>query len=169
MPDKKNTDILDLTSTLNLSANPNACAHTKALQTHLLKLKALLEPESITISDTNLYDGIDRLKHALKVMGTSTSEVFKLLERQEELINSSAKIESSELQSISQAILMTQESQDLAGQSIVKVIKLLERLGGDLTGLLNLFGLQPLEVTSTEAETPNLGQSEADEILEGRR
>jgi hypothetical protein len=168
MAEKKNTDIVDLTSALKLCASSDACAHINEVQTYLIKIKALLEPESITISDTNIFDGIDRLKQALKMMGSSTSDVFKLIERQEELINSGAQIELSELQSISQAILLTQEVQDLAGQSIVKVIKLLERLGGDLTQLLTLFGLQPLGVGSTGEESPNLGQSEADQILEGR-
>jgi hypothetical protein len=168
MADKKNTEIVDLTSALKICASPDACARVNEVQTYLLKLKALLEPESITITDTNIYEGIDRLKQALKIMGSSTSDVFKLIERQDQLINSGAQIELAELQSISQAILMTQEVQDLAGQSIVKTIKLLERIGSDLTQLLTLFDLQPLEVSSSGDESPNLGQSEADQILEGR-
>ena len=159
-------------------------------------IKREFEPATVTMTATNLPDAVTKLSAVLAQTSQAASRVFELVERQKALITESdsyftalqgllsdSPVDSAEVQrislkgkatqvalhEISHEIVMAQEFQDITSQHVEKVMRLLEKLDGDLRALLSHFKVAPSLAVNAESslETPDIDQGDADEILKG--
>jgi chemotaxis regulatin CheY-phosphate phosphatase CheZ len=177
-----------------VTAGSNETIHK--LEGILGALKREFEPESVTMTSTNIPDAVSKLSSVLLETSQAASKVFQLVERQKALVEenerSLAAIEqllrsnhiereaivrevsksrdaNIALREVSHEIVMSQEFQDLSSQKVQKVIRLIGGLDGSLRALLTHFKIStPLEGSpDNSAENADIDQGGADDILKG--
>jgi chemotaxis protein CheZ len=160
--------------------------------TTITNVKLGLDPESISMSSTNIPDAAKKLDYVLSATSESTHRLLGLIERQERyLADSDAAVNSlkeaiangtpaeeafkkyedgylswsaSFKETLSEAV-MTQEFQDLCGQALKKVQKLVAGLEGTLSSLLKHLRV---EINPSTAPTPDetaMAQDSVDDLL----
>ena len=185
-------EIPELSKTLKTLASRDGYEKTQNLCNLINIINNTLDPLNLTMTSTNLPDAVTKLTLVMNQINHATLRVFELVEQQRALreeLNllterfaqnlerpnvdcSLVKLFREEhqgickkLKSIDQEILITQEFNDLSGQSIKKVSLLLESLNSNLTALLEAFGVNVALNTPGVLGDPDLNQSEMDELF----
>jgi chemotaxis protein CheZ len=164
------------------------------LQQTVLGLRSELDPASVTMSSTNIPDAIIKLSAVLTDTDTASHRVFDLVDRQGKLLKQAEK-ELSELerlcqsstpdsrmvagyisrhralnnalQSVSNEIVTSQEFQDLCGQKVKKVIRLVCDMECYIRALLAQLRIEvPTAKTAAQAEADkDIDQDSTDALL----
>lgn len=162
----------DLGSNLSRIANSEVSSATSQLESVIKltddaahKVLAAVEDQSATI--TKQVRGISQLRELLhgRVSACGISEV-ELESIIEELVDSNKRLSSSNTD-----ILLAQEFQDLSGQTVKKVIKLISDVQSSLVDLVKVFGLAgelPVDKLQEEAAAvgKSYGQDDIDSLLD---
>jgi chemotaxis regulatin CheY-phosphate phosphatase CheZ len=157
-------------------------------------IKREFDPATVTMTATNIPDAVTKLSCVLAQTSQAATRVFELVERQKSLIEENesclsdlegllgkvcvdtaavqqivekGKVTQLALREVSHEMVMAQEYQDLCAQNVEKVMRLLDKLDGDLRALLIYFNVAPSGPESPESalDNPDIGQGDADEIL----
>ena len=151
-----------------------------------------LDPESISMSSTNIPDAAKKLEYVLNATNDATHQLLSIVERQEQYLNDAdqAVVElkkdlangvaateafqryetgyqnwsSSFREALSEAV-MTQEFQDLCGQALKKVLKLVAGLEGTLSNLLKHLRVEINPATTPPSDETSLKQDSVDDLL----
>lgn len=172
----------------------------RSLHETLEDFKHDLNPSNTTMHNTTLPDATNKLESVLQMTFDAASKTMNLVDQQNQLIlegkaqrkELKQKLKSSEnpqelissylakecsrwdeVEEISSQIMVAQSFQDLTGQAVKKVIKLVENLELRLVSLVQLFGSGKSKEEGSEscAEEPkesndaSLSQDDADDIL----
>jgi chemotaxis regulatin CheY-phosphate phosphatase CheZ len=155
--------------------------------------RARLDPATLTMTSTNIPDATKKLKEVLSSTNEATHKLFALVERQEALLDKGdaylSELEASiqqqpaaalfvkefanryrnlnaEARGIATEMVMTQEFQDLCGQSLKKVLILVQGLESQLVSLLTQLKVE-VPPPQLGAEPTRLGQQDdVDNLLE---
>jgi chemotaxis protein CheZ len=166
----------------------------RLLQQTVLGLRSELDPASVTMSSTNIPDAIIKLSAVLTDTDTASHRVFDLVDRQGKILRQSEK-ELSELErlcrsetldvgvvlgyiarhralnnalnSISNEIVTSQEFQDLCGQKVKKVIRLVCDMECYIRALLAQLRVEvPTAKTAAQIEADqDIDQASTDALL----
>lgn len=171
-----------------------AAGELEALGQTLSGIRLAFDPAAVTMSSTNLPDAVLKLSSVLTETSEATQKVFKLVEAQKELIQqgerclgemeqllrepqrdsvraldrvSTYREINRGLNAVNHEIVMSQEFEDLSGQKVKKVLRLLCDMECYLRALLQQFKIEvPSVKSASEAEEDgDLDQDEANRIL----
>jgi len=181
----------DLRASLSEIISSAHQAEFDALRKMLLELKVAFDPASVTMTSTNIPDASTKLSSALMDSQDAAQRVFHHTEEQKQLLEASevalAELErakpskatlnfiakqrelNKQLHARAHDIVITQEFQDLAGQKIKKVLKLVLDIDSRLRSLLSLFriAMPPEQPTGAEeVANEDIDQDAANQILE---
>jgi chemotaxis regulatin CheY-phosphate phosphatase CheZ len=159
----------------------------------LWQIRGDFDPATVTMSSTNIPDAIKKLESVLDETAQSTASVFTLLGKNEALIKQGEELlrkleEEAKQNVLSQASLLdfvtayrtlnhgmitvateivtTQEFQDLCGQRIQKVIRLVRDVESNLVKLLEQLKITIPQPPSTIPEgEQRVGQESVDDLL----
>ena len=160
-----------------------------ALSEMLIRLRAEFDPATVTMTSTNIPDAIIKLSNVLRDTNKASCSVFELIERQTKLLaeNDSLVAEMAEagvelshaatllarynakrqeIATVTKDILLAHEFQDLCGQNISKVLKLMSGLDSDLRELFRRLGCEIASCNPNQESGESVTQSETDDILE---
>jgi chemotaxis protein CheZ len=182
-----------ITDTSNLE--PHAQELLKAFHSTVWQLRSDFDPSSVTMSSTNIPDAVNKLESVLTDTAFAANSVFTLLNRQEELLKrGEAKLQELETRALhttlsasdihefvasyrglnkdliglSTQIVTTQEYQDLCGQRIQKVLKLIKEMESSLTSLLQQMKISlPATPEVIPEGEQKVEQDSVDDILKG--
>lgn len=158
-------------------------------------LRTEFDPSTVTMASTNIPDAILKLSAVLTETSESSQKVFTLVDKHQEILKQSERclgelehvlndsqcsqeaistfihrqrILNQALQAVSQDIVMSQEFQDLCGQRVKKVVKLLCDVECYLRALFQLLKIE-LPSTQRSAEQKeqdkDIDQASADNLL----
>ena len=168
----------------------------RSLHNSLTEFKNSLDRDSVTMTTTTIPDAADKLEKVISMTHAAAEKTLSITERQanllkegrldlkalreklphateERLIPSIASYldrhdsRLRELEKMNSEILMAQEFQDLTGQALRKVIKLVTELESNLVSLIQIFGGtsgQPAAEQPAQDETA-LQQDAVDSVL----
>jgi chemotaxis protein CheZ len=155
-------------------------------------VKSGLDPSAITMTSTNIPDAAKKLEYVLSATNDATHKLFGLVERQEgALVNvttaldllekeiaeganpasavaefsRSFRTQSKEVTEVLSEMVMTQEFQDLCGQALRKVLKLVQEMESNLRVMLKQFGIEIKEHEDVPAESKVTDQENVDDLL----
>ena len=170
----------------------------RSLHNSITDFKSSLARDNVSMDTTNIPDAADKLEAVIKMTYNAAEKTLGITEKQAEILTeSSAEISklktflkqagnSTEraamlafldkeesrvlaLQNMNSEVLMTQEFQDLTGQALRKVIKLVTELESNLVSLIQIFGVESTEADAVKKEEPAapsaLVQDDVDSIL----
>jgi chemotaxis protein CheZ len=152
-----------------------------------------LDPSSITMTSTNIPDAARKLEYVLSATNDATHKLFGLVEHQESVLKreeaAMAKLHQSiaagadpraclaafeeehkscieEGRKVLSEMVMTQTFQDLCGQALKKVLKLVQELESNLSCLLSQLriNVEPPKETTSQA-SPGVSQDDVDDLL----
>ncbi len=151
-----------------------------------------LDPSSITMTSTNIPDAANKLEQVLAATNEATHKVLALVDRHEALLTKGelylSELESSipnvpdvpscikdftmryrrlnaEAREVAREMVMTQEFQDLCGQSLKKILKFVRALETRMISLLEQCRIE-VPANAEKAQTDRLDQqSDVDDIL----
>jgi chemotaxis regulatin CheY-phosphate phosphatase CheZ len=183
---------IDLRSTLKeLSAPKNAKA-LSVLSAVLGNIRKEFDPASVTMTSTTIPDAINKLTSALTESSKASHNVFDIIDRltamsdelnllvnnfcQEALTNppDRNRLESfrgdhnrrqQEIKAIAHEVVIAQSFQDLCGQNITKVLKLIRELDVELRALFKQVKT-PLPNSSNGIAESEIDQAFADSLFE---
>lgn len=184
----------DLERTLKELTSACSNGDIERLEDLLTSLAREFHPASVTMTTTNIPDAILKLSSVVEETAEAAQRVFSLVDRQKVLLEKSeehaanlaallthspvdiraVQLELSkstgalnELRALTHQIVEAQEFQDLCGQKVDKVIKLLSSLDDRLRLVLThlRYPLSPPSSSTGEQDDPDLDQGDADEIL----
>jgi chemotaxis protein CheZ len=166
------------------------------LEEILSGIRRKFDPTTVTMTSTNIPDAVTKLSSVLEETGQAAQRVFQLVERQKGLLKENesyiaaleglfhrmpvdsgaglqlllkSRTTQIALREVSHEIVMAQGFQDLCGQRVEKVIRLIGDLDGNLRALLGQFKCAPSPSVCSElaADNADIEQSTADDILKG--
>lgn len=160
-----------------------------AVSEMLIRLRAEFDPATVTMTSTNIPDAIIKLSNVLSETNKASCRVFELIERQKKLLVENdalvnemreASVELSrasilrerysakrqEIAIVANEILLAHEFQDLCGQNITKVMKLVSALDSDLRELFRRLECEIPSYNPIQESGETVNQSETDDILE---
>jgi chemotaxis protein CheZ len=153
------------------------------------------DPASITMHTTNIPDAARKLEYVLHATNEASHKLFLLVEKQEGVLNrgdhalqqlelavdkqglprelltsfsAEYKEVTTQAREVLSDIIMTQEFQDLCGQALKKVLKLVQEMEGNLGTLLKCLGVELSAAVAEEsvpAATVKVDQDSADDLL----
>jgi len=188
---RENTTILvdeSLQAALTKFVSGNNRQAVGALREVLSRLRANFDPSTVTMTSTNIPDALVKLSNVLTETNKASCRVFELVERQKRLISENSLItqellktaiseshitgvlaryqaNSAELHTLSNEIMLAHEFQDLCGQHISKVVKLISGLDSDLREFFLRMGCEIPPYTPNHASGEPVNQNETDDIL----
>ena len=187
-----NADLLAALSAI-ISRAPRA--EFEALRETLFQIRSSFDPASVTMSSTNLPDAATKLSAALTESQEATQNVFAVIEEQKKLLECSeeylAELEqvskegplsserlhiivakhraiNKQLRDRAHDIIIIQEHQDLSGQKIKKVLKLVHEIDSCLRSLLGHFRINLPTEPSADGKTEideDIDQAATNQIL----
>lgn len=154
----------------------------------LIRLRAEFEPATVTMTSTNIPDAVIKLSYAIEETNKASCRVFELIERQKRLlcendslvaqiiaertqdVGASALLgryrsNHQEIAAIGHEITLAHEFQDLCGQNINKVMKLLSTLDSDIREMFRRLGCVIAPYDPNLETGDSVSQSETDDIL----
>jgi chemotaxis protein CheZ len=167
---------------------------TRDVHARIEALKNSLSASSITMTTTNIPDAVRKLEQVMTMTCEATHKLLGMVSRFEHLLQSESSTfekvysslmkvlppehhsilrdyaqEHAEYRKDANALLgemvMSQEFQDLCGQSLAKILKLLREVQTEIAQLMQQFG-QQVDSSSTELPTAEpLAQDGVDDIL----
>lgn len=184
----------DLNSVLAEMASKLSYDAVANLRTILLEVQKQFDPQSVTMTSTNIPDAIEKLSAVLHETNEATAKVFRVVERQHGLLREGelilnelekkarkggvasedvsrlvgeCRLVHEGIQSTGHQVVLAQEFQDLTGQKIRKVIKVVEDLDVKLRALLTYFRVEiPCACAGAEVdEDKDIDQAAADAML----
>lgn len=178
-----------------LRLGPSAQQLLTSFHSVVSQLRSDFDPDAVTMSSTNIPDSITKLESVLGDTAKATNAVFTLLERQEQTLklgeaqldelahtSSSQPPSAQEIQSfianqralyksfrtVAAELVTTQEYQDLCGQRVQKVIKLMRAVELSLSDLLQQCTITlPVPREHLPQEQEKVEQDSVDDILKG--
>ena len=184
----------DLESALHALTSERPNNGVSRLEELLAALAREFDPASVTMTSTNIPDAIIKLSSVVEETNNAAQRVFTLVERQKTLLGQTEQLSEQvasllssspvntqaakegvkritevtrELHSVGHKIVEAQEFQDLSGQKVDKVIKLISGLDERLKLLLTHLR-DPIPSAATNAvedSASDIDQGEADDIL----
>ncbi|MCB0335734.1 MAG: protein phosphatase CheZ [Bdellovibrionales bacterium] len=126
-----------------------------------------LEHQTQLLEDSkqSLEESISRIENDGRLCAETRGELVELLNGSKEKIDLSLESNFK--------VITAQEYQDLTGQALQKVIKLVQELEGGLVGIVKLFGIEFNGCQTSEPETvvieseTKISQDSVDELLKG--
>ncbi len=166
----------------------------RTLHNSLTEFKNSLDRDQVTLTTTCIPDAADKLEAVIKMTFDAAHKTLSMTEGQAELISKGqAEIEEmkkklarssdpevrklmesyleneqnrlKELERMNSEVLMAQAFQDLTGQALRKVIKLVTELETNLVSLIQVFGGDSSSTPQKEEEKESLQQNGVDSIL----
>lgn len=190
LPREKTTILVDesLQTALTRIVSGNHRQAVGALCEVLSRLRAEFDPSTVTMTSTNIPEALVKLSNVLTETNKASCRVFELVERQKRLISENSFItrellktapsesgitgalaryqaNSAELQSLANEIMLAHEFQDLCGQNINKVMKLISGLDSLLREFFLRMGCEIPPYSPAHASGEPVNQNETDDIL----
>lgn len=166
---------------------------TQEFHNRLNSVRQQLSSEQITMTTTNIPDAARKLEYVLEATSTATHKLFAMIENLEGYLDRIEKMSGelavdmerlpierrsarfqeyakfkkvwlTEVRVILNAMVMGQEHQDLCGQALAKVQKLVKELESNLTAIIKRFGLDTSGPDVNPDDT-KVGQDGVDDIL----
>ena len=164
------------------------------LRETLLSLQKQFDPNSVSMTSTNIPDAVEKLAAVVAETTEATAKVFHIVEQQQSLIERANQV-LSEIESIARRgalnpnditklvtecravhegiqasaheVVLTQEFQDITGQKIRKVSRMVEDVDVTLRLLLTQLKLEASQTPSAgqSGKDKDIDQSEADALL----
>lgn len=176
-----------------LNLGDNAEHIVASFKSALWKVRCDFDPSAVTMSSTNIPDAIKKLQAVLDDTARATVGVFSLIEQQEKLLKE-ADVQLSEfeklasnaplspvaissflskqrslhenLRTLATKLITSQEYQDLCGQRVQKVMRLMQALEVSLSDLLHQCSVaMPSAPESIPEGQERVEQNAADDIL----
>lgn len=175
-----------LTDSNQTDLHEQICDMTNKFHQSINTFKSRLDPAQITMTTTNIPDAAKKLEYVLQATNDATMNLFSFVERIEEGIKQSEEgmnaVEHSgkpvseflseqrdrlkESKRILQEMIMAQEYQDLCGQALSKVLKLVREVEGTLRDLIKQFGIETQNSEGVQSpDDTKYDQNEADALL----
>jgi chemotaxis protein CheZ len=180
--------------TQQLRLGKNAQHIVSSFKSAVWRVRGDFDPTAVTMSSTNIPDAIAKLQSVLDDTAKATISVFNLLEQQEKALKDAemqlAELEqlatsdgdvssetikvfiskqrslNSNVRTLSTELITSQEYQDLCGQRVQKVSRLLQALALSLSDLLQQCSVTlPSAQETTPAGQERVDQTSADDIL----
>lgn len=170
----------------NLLASRNSQA-LGAITEIALRIRAEFDPSTVTMTTTNIPDAVIKLSSVLNDTNKATCRVFELIELQRRLLaendsfvrqmsaannseRASALLRSydtnrQEIVTLMNEVLLAHEFQDLCGQNINKVIKLISTLETDIREIFRRLGCEIPLYNQSQEPGDSVSQGETDNIL----
>lgn len=154
-----------------------------------IRLRSEFDPTTVTMTSTNIPDAIIKLSDELSETNKASCRVFELIEREKRLLAetdslvteigegvgelarasnllASYRAKRQEIATITNEILLAHEFQDLCGQNINKVMKLVSALDSELRELFRRLDCEIPSYNPNQESGESVNQSETDDILE---
>lgn len=149
------------------------------------------DPATVNMHSTNLPDASRKLNYVLQSTHDAAQILFGLVERQEKILQdgdlavaklaeaargnpavavyvAEHKRRMNQMQEVLSEVVTSQEFQDLCGQALKKVIKLVEEMEKNLATLLDCFGVEvpsAAETLESSPDTTKINQDDANNLL----
>jgi chemotaxis protein CheZ len=154
---------------------------TRKLHDTLREFRSALDPRLRVIADSEIPDAVDRLQVVMDRTEDAANTTMEVIERHLAALPEAAAhlarlrgprpsvafIERhiDDLRADLNAVLVAQEVQDITGQSIKRVIDLVNAIEAELVGLISTFGVKLEEGEAERREPHPLSQDEIDSLL----
>lgn len=156
---------------------------TRKLHDSIRHFKEAIDPKIKNIAETEMPNAVDKLQFVIQKTEDAANKTMGIVEKyilSMDEISSHIRILNGPEDSISYLknfknsleddlteILTAQSFQDITGQTIKKVIKLVEELEGELVNLITTFGVKIDEGKKTEVSSEKVSQEGVDDLLRG--
>lgn len=167
---------------------------TEEFHTRLSGFRNTLSSDQITMTTTNIPDAAKKLEYVLSATNDATHKLFSMIEVLEGLLNSMEKRSNSltseivngneetrkakvaeyaefrkewlsEARAILSEMVIGQEHQDLCGQALSKVLKMVKELETNLIALIKQFGIDAPPNTGLTPDETKVAQDGVDDLL----
>ena len=168
---------------------------TRTLHNALSDFRRSLDSSSVTMHSTNIPDAANKIEAVMRMTQKSAETTLECVEEQSDIVRkaleelhelegrfksasppsvqalqlylSSLTPRIARLGDLGDQVLMAQSFQDLTGQSLQKVLRLVSELEKSLIGLVEFFGAPAAPEPPPEEEAPSgqMNQDEVDDVL----